>query len=257
MKIVVLVKQVPDTYGDRALDPDSGRIVRDGVDLVADEIDERALEAALARKDRDKSTEVVLLTMGPASATDALRRGLSMGADSAVHVLDPGLAGSDAGWTAQVLAAALRRMGFDLVIAGNESTDGRGGVVPAAVAELLGVPLLGFVDGVELDGGVVRGVRSTDFGTQRLSAALPAVASVTESAQEARFPNFKGIMTAKRKPLTVFALAELELDPARAGGRSVVRDTTQRPPRTGGTRVVDEGNAGVELADFLVSQRLI
>src|ERR1700712_465289 len=123
MKIAVLVKQVPDTYGERKLDVATGLIDRDASDAVMDEINERALEVALTLKDSDKSTEVVLITMGPASAKDALRKGLSMGADSAVHVLDDDLEGSDAPTTATVLAAALRQQSFDLVIAGNESTD--------------------------------------------------------------------------------------------------------------------------------------
>src|SRR5262245_10670094 len=130
MKIIVLVKQVPDTWGERKLDLATGLVDRDGSEAVVDEISERAVEVALRAKDADKSVEVVVLTMGPEPAKDALRKCLGMGADSAVHVLDPSLAGADAAWTASVLAAAVRRAGFDLVIAGNESTDGRGGVVP-------------------------------------------------------------------------------------------------------------------------------
>jgi len=255
MKIVVLIKQVPDTYGERTLNTSTGLLDRDASDRVIDEIDERALEVALKQKDADKSVEVVLLTMGPAEAKDGLRKGLSMGADSAVHVLDDGLAGSDARRTASVLAAALRAQGADLIIAGNESTDGRGGVVPALVAEYLGLPLLSFINAAEISNGAVSGDRSTDSGTVRAHAALPAVVSITERSAEARFPNFKGIMTAKRKPMLVVTLGELGVDAGQA--RSVVVSTAARPARTAGTKIVDEGNAGVQLAEYLASARLI
>ena len=140
MKIIVLVKQVPDTYEERKLDPATGILDRDASEPIIDEIGERALEMALRYKDAHKGTEVVVLSMGPTSVTASLRKGLSLGADSAVHVLDDALAGADLGWTAAVLAAALTKSGYDLIIAGNESTDGRGGVIPAMVAEHLSLP---------------------------------------------------------------------------------------------------------------------
>ena len=257
MRIVVLVKQVPDTWGERKLDLDTGRVDRGASDAVIDEVGERALEAALVHKDAE-GAEVVVLTMGPASATDLLRKGLAMGADSAVHVLDDALAGADMAWTAEVLAAALRRTGFDLVIAGNESTDGRGGVVPAMIAEHLGVPHATSLDSVEIAADRVRGVRGAEGGTVDVHAALPAVVSVTERSPEARFPNFRGIMKAKKKPLEVLTLADLgaEVSATRAA-RSVVVSTLERPARTGGKKIVDDGNAGVELAEFLVAAHLI
>ncbi|WP_244903632.1 electron transfer flavoprotein subunit beta/FixA family protein [Cnuibacter physcomitrellae] len=148
MKIVVLIKQVPDTYGERRLDTTSGRIDR-SIDPVIDEITERAIEVALTEKDRSDA-EVVLLTMGPASAVEMLRRGLAIGADRAVHVLDDALAGSDMLRTSAVLAAALRREGFDLVITGNESTDGRGGSMAAMLSEQLSVPHATYLNAVEI-----------------------------------------------------------------------------------------------------------
>lgn len=256
MKIVVLVKQVPDTWGERLLDPATGRVDRD-TDRVVDEVNERALEVALRFKDKNKGTDIALLSMGPSTATEALRKGLSMGADSAIHVVDDALAGSDAVRTAAVLAAALKQSGFDLVIAGNESTDGRGGVVPAMVAEHLGVPSLNYLNIVEITESLVSGERGTENATSKVHAALPAVVSVTERTPEARFPNFKGIMTAKRKPLAVMSLTDLGMDPASRNGQSVVVSTAQRPARTAGKRIIDEGNAGVELAEFLVAGRLI
>ncbi|MCO4253333.1 electron transfer flavoprotein subunit beta/FixA family protein [Pseudarthrobacter raffinosi] len=257
MKIVVLVKQVPDTWGERRLDPFTGRVDRESVDRVIDEISERALEVALSLKDKNKGTEVVVMSMGPSSATDGLRKGLSMGANEAVHVLDDALVGADAGWTSAVLAAALKQTGFDLVLAGNESTDGRGGVIPAMVAQRLGLPCLGSLNIVEIEQNSVRGERGTENGTARVHASLPAVVSVTERTPEARFPNFKGIMTAKRKSLTVLSLAELGMEPTTVGGRSVVLSTVERPARTAGKKIVDEGNAGLELAEFLAARHLI
>lgn len=255
MKIAVLVKQVPDTGERRNLDPATGLVDRGG-ENVLDEINERALEVALRHKDAHKDTEVVVVSMGPETLTKGLRKALSMGADAAVHVLDDTLAGADAGRTAAVLAGALRSVAADVVVAGNESTDGRGGVVPAMVAEHLSLPLLSAMDTVELSAGEVSGQRSTETGSLRASAPLPAVISVTERSAEARFPSFKGIMTAKRKPLTVLSVAELGALPGDQARTSVLT-TLRSPARTAGLRIVDEGNAGNELAEFLRSDRLI
>ncbi|GAB3033636.1 electron transfer flavoprotein subunit beta/FixA family protein [Parafrigoribacterium mesophilum] len=259
MKMVVLLKQVPDTYEERRLDPVTGILDRAASEPIIDEIGERALEVALRFKDAHKGTEVVVLSMGPGSVTAALRKGLSLGADAAVHVLDDALAGADLGRTATVLSAAVAKSGYDLVVAGNESTDGRGGVIPAMVAEHLGVPHLSFLDAVEISEAEVRGVRGTESGSMAVHCGVPAVVSVTERAPEVRFPNFKGILSAKKKPLTVFTVGELGLgaDELSGGGRSVVLTTAQRPSRTAGRKVVDEGNAGVELAEFLAAGHLI
>lgn len=256
MKIVVLVKQVPDTWGERRLNLDTGWLDRGGSEAVIDEIDERALEAALAYQD-SSDAEVVALTMGPDSAKDMLRKCLAMGADSAVHILDGRLAGADLAWTARVIAAALTKLGYDLVIAGNESTDGRGGVLPALVSEHLGVPLAGYLDSVDITADSVAGERSTELGTMSVRAPLPAVASVTERSAEARFPNFKGILRAKKKPVTVWSLDDLGPNAAAPPARSIVLATTERPARSAGTRIIDDGTAGVELADFLAARHLI
>jgi electron transfer flavoprotein beta subunit len=257
VKIIVLVKQVPDTEEERRLDPSTARLDRGASDSVADEINERALEVALRYKDVNKGSEIVVLTVGPVSATQALRKALSMGADSAVHVVDDSLKGADIPTTAAVLAAAVQRTGFDLVLAGSESTDGRGGVVPAMLAEHLGLPLLPSLNTVEIAEGEVSGNVSVEAGSWAVSAALPAVVSVTEWAAEARFPNFKGIMTAKRKPLATLSLADLGLDCGAAGGTSTVLTISERPVRTAGKKIVDDGTAAHELAEFLVAGHLI
>lgn len=257
MKIVVLIKQVPDTYGERRLTP-QGLVDREASDAIIDEISERALEVALQQKDADKSTEIVVLSMGPDTVTASLRKALSMGADSAIHVLDDSLAGSDTGLTAATLAAAVRSIdGVDLVVAGDASTDGRGGVIPAMIAEHLGMSCLAAVDGLTV-GSTVSGTQATESGTRTVHASLPAIVSITESAAEARFPNFKGIMTAKRKPLTVLSLSDLGVDSAFPGlARSVVVTATERPARAAGRKVIDEGSAADELVEFLAAERLI
>ncbi len=255
MKIIVLIKQVPDTWSDRRIDTATGLIDRAASDRVIDEISERALEVALARKDGDKATEVVVMTMGPPEAKDALRKALAMGADSAVHISDEGLTGADALLTSSVIAAAARATGFDLLLTGNESTDGRGGILPAMLAEHLGLPVLSFLDHVDIDAGTVRGRRSGDAGTLELSAALPAVISITEQLPDARFASFKGIMTAKKKPVVAYGLADLETSAMDA--RSTVLAAEQRPPRTAGTVVVDDGRAVAELVDYLAAARLV
>jgi len=254
MKIVVLLKQVPDTWSDRRLDATSGRVVRVASDAVTDEIDDRALEVALLYKD-SQDVEIVTLALGPAAVTDSLRKSLAVGADSAVHVLDDGLAGADLALTAATLGAAIRRIGFDLVIAGSESTDGRGGVIPAMVAEHLGVPHLTYLESVDIGADSVTGTRATEGGTLAAHTPLPAVISVTERSAEPRFPNFKGIMRAKKKPMEVLTAADLALDDHRA--RTVVLSVAERPARSAGTVIKDEGDAGVRIADFLADARLI
>ncbi len=255
MKIAVLVKHVPDTYGERQLDPAMRRADRTAGDQVIDEISERAVEVALAHKDREKSTEVVAVTMGPAQATDALRKSLAMGADRAIHVVDDALAGADLMVTATVLAAALRAEGLDLVIAGNESTDGRGGVLPALLAEMLGLPLLSALRTVRLTDTEVSGARVTDAASTEVRAQLPAIISITEQLPDARFAGLRGIMAAKRKPMARVGTADLGLE--HPTSRTVVTSATALPRRTGGPRVEDDGTAARQLADFLADRHLI
>jgi electron transfer flavoprotein beta subunit len=259
MKIAVLVKEVPDTWGDRTIDPGTKRVVRSG-ELVIDEINEKAVEAALLVKEANAGSDVTVVTMGPKSALDVVRKSLAMGADSGIHLLDDGLVGSDAYQTSAALAAALRPRGFDLVITGNESTDGRTAAVPAMLAERLGLAQLTFVRTLQVDGGTISGERMTEDGHVDVSAALPALVSVTEQIAEARYPNFKGIMAAKKKPVETLGLADLGLGPDETGAAnswSVVENVAPRPTRTGGTIVKDDGTAGTQIADYLANAKLI
>lgn len=259
MKIAVLVKEVPDTWGDRRIDPVTKRVVR-GKDLVIDEINEKAVEAALLVKEANAGSELTVVTMGPKSALDALRKGLAMGADSGIHIVDDSLAGSDAVQTSAALAAALAPRGFDLVVAGNESTDGRTAAVPAMLAERLGVAQLTFLRTLEVSGSQVSGERMTEDGHIDVTAPLPALVSVTEQIAEARYPNFKGLMAAKKKPVDTLGLADLGISNDDAGGAnswSVVDTVTPRPQREGGTLITDDGTAAAQLADYLAAAKLI
>ncbi|PRB70412.1 electron transfer flavoprotein subunit beta/FixA family protein [Arthrobacter sp. MYb213] len=255
MKIAVLIKQVPDTEEPRKLAA-SGHLDRNEAELIADEITERALEVALKVKDGDKKTEIIAVTLGPGSATDALRKALSLGADSAMHIQDESLAGSDAVSTARALAEALRKIDADAILAGGESTDGRGGVVPAMVAELLGLPFAGPLAAVDFEGSKVTGQRPVAGGNQQVSVGLPAVLTVTESVGEARFPKFKGIMTAKRKPINAEDAASLGLTVDHATGNRVLSSAV-RPPRSSGQIIQDEGDAVQRLIAYLESEQLI
>ncbi|MFV0435039.1 MAG: electron transfer flavoprotein subunit beta/FixA family protein [Leucobacter sp.] len=258
MKLVVLVKEVPDTYGDRKLDPETGLADRAASETVIDEIDERALEVALRHADAHPGTEISVVTVAPEGATATIRKTLAMGAHSALHVADETLRGADLGLTAETLAAAVRRVGFDLVIAGNVSTDGSGGVIPAMLAEWLDVPHLTGLGDVEITESEVSGSRAVDGGTQQVAAELPAVISVTEALPEARFPNFKGIVAAKKKPLEVVSLAELGVNGEDLSvPRAIMLTVSERPPRAAGVKIADDGDAGERLAEFLIGNRLV
>lgn len=258
MKIAVLVKEVPDTWSDRRIDPTTRRVDRSG-DVVIDEINEKAVEAALLVKEANGG-EVTVVTMGPKNALDAVRKALAMGADAGIHIIDDALGGSDAIQTSAALAAALGSRGFDLVIAGNESTDGRTAAVPAMLAERLNLAQLTFLRTLSVKDGTVSGERMIEDGHVDVRASLPALVSVTEQIAEARFPNFKGIMAAKKKPVEILALADLGIAAADAGGTnssSVVDSVAAKPPREGGTIIKDDGTAGQQLADFLSAAKLI
>jgi len=263
MNIVVLVKQVPDTYSERKL-RDDGVLDRDATDAVLDEINERAVEAALQLKEANDGagdSVVTVLTMGPDRATDAIRKALSMGADKAVHLSDEALAGSDAVSTAKVLAKAIGTVeGVDLVLAGNEASDGRGAAVPAMVADVLGWPALTHVRELTVEGGAVTGRRETDDGVTVLTAELPVVVSVSEKINEPRYPSFKGIMAAKKKPVATLSLADVGVDAGEVGlahALTTVTSASPKPPKSAGEKVSDEGDGGDKIASFLVGQKLI
>jgi electron transfer flavoprotein beta subunit len=256
--IVVLVKQVPDTYSERKLSDSDHTLDRESADAVLDEINERAVEEALVIKEAHDG-EVTVVTVGPDRATDAIRKALSMGADKAVHVVDDALHGSDLIQTAKVLAAAIQSVGdVDLVIAGNEASDGQSGAVPAVIAEILGYPQLTHARKVELDGSTIKVTRETDEGLTHLEASLPAVISVSEKINEPRYPSFKGIMAAKKKPVETLSVADLSVgDVGLAAAWSTVTEAAPKPPREAGQRVDDEGDGGAKAAAYLVSQKLI
>jgi electron transfer flavoprotein beta subunit len=259
LKIVVLVKHVPDASADRRF-ADDFTTDRAGVDSRICELDEYAVEQALRIVEAGTEAEITYLTMGPDGAVDALRKALSMGGDKAIHVVDPALHGSDALATSRVLAAALERAGFDLVVTGMASTDGDMSVVPAMLAERLGVAQATMASELTVAEGAVRIRRDGDTATETIEAALPAVVAVTDQSGEARYPSFKGIMAAKKKPLETWSLADLGVDAGAVGlggAASTVASATKRPPRQAGTIVKDEGDGAAKLAEFLAEQKFI
>ena len=265
MKILVCVKHVPDSTADRRFE-DDWTVDRVGVDGLLSELDEYGVEQALQLKDKaDGDSTVTVLTVGPEQATDAVRKALQMGADAGVHVLDDAIAGSCALSTSLVLAEAVRRIGdgdgWDVVVCGMASTDGSMGVLPSMVAERLGVPGVTMGSSVELDGCTVRIRRDGDVATETIEGVLPLVLSVTDQSGEARYPSFKGIMAAKKKPVTTWSLADLGVDAELVGlaaASSVVDAAQERPPRAAGQVVADDGGSGANaLVEFLASKKFI
>jgi electron transfer flavoprotein beta subunit len=259
MNIVVCVKQVPDTWAEKKLSDSDKTVDREGVEGVMNELDEYAVEEALKIKEAHGG-EVTVLTMGPEKAVETIRKALSMGADKAVHIVDPALHGSDALATSYAIAQALGTVDHDLVILGVESTDARMSVLPAMLAERLGAAQLTFARKVEVGDGKVTIERQTDTGYDVVEGSTPAVVSVVEKINEPRYPSFKGIMAAKKKPLTTLTLADAGIDAARVGldgSGTAVGDVTARPPKSAGQIVKDEGDGGSKLADFLVAQKIV
>ena len=260
MNIVVLVKQVPDSGAERSLSSGDNTVERGSASNVINEMDEYAIEEALKIKEAHGG-EVTVLTMGPAKAVETIRKALSMGADKAVHVVDDALHGTDALGTSHALAKALGTIdGWDLVIAGSESTDARMSVVPAMLAEQLGVPQLTMARKVTVDGSTVRVERQKEGGYDVVEAATPAVVSVVEKINEPRYPSFKGIMAAKKKPLTTLSIADAGIDAGQVGlasAPSQVASFATKPPRSAGQVVKDEGDGGVKIVEFLASQKLV
>lgn len=266
MNIVVCVKYVPDATADRRFEPDN-TVDRVGVDGLLSELDEYAVEQALQIKEKagDDDVTVTALTIGPEKAVDAVRKALQMGADQGVHVSDEAIAGSDYVATSLVLAKAVEKVGesgqVDLVMCGMASTDASGSVVPAMLAERLGLPQVTLASVVETQGDQVRIKRDDDTATEVIGGTMPLVLSVTDQSGEARYPSFKGIMAAKKKPLETYSLADLGVDPAEVGlaaAWTAVEETAARPPRTAGEIVKDEdGSGATALVEFLASKKFI
>jgi electron transfer flavoprotein beta subunit len=253
------VKYVPDATGDRRFADDT-TTDREGVDGLLSELDEYGVEQALRIAEAHDDAEVTVLTVGPDDAKDALRKALSMGAHKAVHVNDDDIHGSDVIATSAIVAKALEKTGFDLVVCGMASTDGTMGVLPALLAERLGLPQATLLSEVSLDGTTVKGRRDGDAATEQVEAELPAVISVTDQSGEARYPSFKGIMAAKKKKVDSLDLDDLDIEADEvglAGAWTKVEDITARPARTKGTIVTDEGEGGKQLAAFLSEQKFI
>ena len=260
MNIVVCVKYVPDATGDRRFEADN-TVDRVGVDGLLSELDEYAIEQALQIKEKTGDVEVTVLTVGPEGAVDAIRKALQMGADKGVHVSDDAIAGSCALSTSLVLAEAVKKLDHDLVMFGMGSTDGAMGVIPAMVSERLGVPGMTFGSAIEVDGDKVKIRRDGDTATVTAEGKLPLVASVTDQTGEARYPSFKGIMAAKKKPIDTWSLSDLGVDAGLVGldaASTTVENTEERPPRTAGEIVTDEDGSGAKaLVDFLASKKFI
>ena len=260
MKIVVCAKFVPDATADRRFRPEDNTVDRAGVDGLLSELDENAVEAALTIAESGSEAEVTVLTVGPEQALDAVKKALQMGADAGVHVVDDAIHGSDALATSLVIAKALDKLEYDLVVFGMESTDGTMGVVPAMVAERLGLPAVTLGSEVTVDGSTVRIRRDGDTASETVEGTLPLVLSVTDAANEPRYPSFKGIMAAKKKPVQTWSLSDLGLEPAQVGASaawSQVTEVTARPPRTAGTIVTDDGTGAGQLVEFLSTNKFL
>ena len=260
MKIVVLCKYVPNAISERTFDSSDNTTDRVGVDGLLSELDEYAVEEAMKIKESGEAT-ITILTVGPAKAADAVRKALQMGADAGVHIVDDSIHGSDALATSLILAKALEKVGdYDLVMAGMASTDGEMGVVPAMVAERLGIPHVGYLGKVEVSNGLVRGRRDGDAAVEHVEAPLPAVVGVTDQINDPRYPSFKGIMAAKKKPVETWSLADLGVSADEVGfsaAWTAVSEITQRPPRSHGEVVTDEGDGGAKLVEFLASKKFV
>lgn len=252
MKVVVCVKQIPDPATPYALEEGVNWLLRPS-DQVMDDTDRYGVEMGLQIADSGDGT-VTLLSMGPTGSAQAIRQALAMGADKAVIVDDPSLRGSDALTTARVLAAAIEREGFDLVISGTESTDGYTGVVPQMLAELLDVPALTYATRIETGDGRATIHRQTAGGYDVVSAALPAVVSVTAGVVEPRYPTFKGIMDAKKKPVESLTLADLGVEPESS---QAVISVVAAAERAAGRKIEDEGEAHLEILALLEDRKVI
>ena len=263
MNIVVCVKYVPDAQSDRSFNEADNTTDRAGVEGLLSELDEYAVEEALKLAEANEG-EVTVLTVGPERAVDALKKALQMGAHKAVHVSDEAIHGSDAPATSLVLAEAIKKASGgsapDLVITGMSSTDGVMGVVPAMVAERLGLPQVTYASELTIDGQSVRIRRDGDVASETIESNLPALVSVTDQINEPRYPSFKGIMAAKKKPVETWTLSDLGVDAGQVGLEAAwtkVTSFAKRPPREQGQLVTDEGDGGTKLAEFLSAQKFL
>jgi electron transfer flavoprotein beta subunit len=259
MNVAVCVKQIPDPATPGKLDPGTKTLVREGK-LIMDDSDSYGVEMALQLVDAAGGGEVTLISMAPNNEVSGLRNGLAMGAHKGILVSDPTLKGTDALGTAKVLAAAIKRTEFDLVLAATESTDGYTGTLPVQVAELLGLPSITFAKHVEVSDGTVKVNRQTEAGYDEVASPLPALVTVTAGVVEPRYPSFKGIMAAKSKPVDELTVADLGLDAGQIGaagsGQDIV-NVAEAEARQAGEIVVDEGEAHQNIIAFLEKLKVL
>jgi electron transfer flavoprotein beta subunit len=262
LKILVTVKLVPDTNADKRIDPATKRLVRTGVETVINPFDEYALEAALQLKEKlnDGST-VTVVSMTPATGKEIVRKALAMGADDAVMISDDSLGGSDLWGTSVALAAAIKPLGADLIVTGTQSTDAISGDLPGMLAEKLGIPGLTYARKLEVADGRVRVERETENGYMTISAALPAVVSITKSANEPRYPSLKGIMGAKKKEIKQLAAADLNLTVAVGtdGAKAQLTDLATPPARAKGQTIqaADPAEGAKAIVTFLKERKFL
>jgi electron transfer flavoprotein beta subunit len=253
MKIAVCVKAVPDAASGRHLDPATKRLDRSG-ELTISEWDTYAIEEALRLKEAAGDGEVVVVSMGPERALDALRKALAMGADRAVLISDASLEGSDLLATAKALAGALARESAELVLFGQQSADGGGACLWAAVAEQLRAPVVSQVSELVVESGSLTGKRQTEYGYDTIRAPLPAVVAVADSINTPRYPSLKGIMGAKKKPQETLAAGDV--GGAEAAATTVVA-LNDPPPRGEARKIEDDGSGAEQILEFLVAKRLV
>ncbi|MGD9694131.1 MAG: electron transfer flavoprotein subunit beta/FixA family protein [Thermoleophilia bacterium] len=259
MKIAVCVKEVPDAGPSRRIDPGTLRMDRSG-DRSLNAFDLNAVEEAIRIRDAAGEGEVVLVSLGGSRALESLRKGLAMGADRAVLVSDEAAAGSDLVATSRVLAAALSAEGPDLVLFGQQASDGDGAVLWASVADRLRLPVISQISELEVGGGTAKAKRQTEFGYDTITAPLPAVLAVADSLNEPRFASLKGIMGAKKKPQETKSLADVGVDAGDAGesgSRTKVIALSPPPSRGETIKIEDDGSGAQKILDFLVERKLV
>jgi len=258
VKIAVCVKHVPEGTTHARIDPQTKRLDRSGEGAI-NAFDTHAVEEALKLKEADGG-EVLIVSMGPQSAQDSVRKALAMGADSALLISDEGAAGSDLVATTTALAAALEGEEADLVLFGQQSSDSDGAVLWAAVADRLRRPVISQVAELAVSGGKVTGKRQTEFGYDTIEAPLPAVVAVSDAINEPRYPSLKGIMGARSKPQRTVSLSELGIDSGAAGeggSKTVVQGLNDPPPRGDTVKIEDDGSAAEKIVDYLAERKLV
>ena len=258
MKIAVCVKHVPEGTTHARIDPQTKRLDRSGEGAI-NAFDTHAVEEALKVKEA-QGGDVVIVTMGPQSAQDSVRKALAMGADSAVLISDEGAAGSDLVATAKALAAALEAEQADLTLFGQQSSDSDGAVLWSAVADTLRLPVISQVAELTVGDGKVTGKRQTEFGYDTIEAPLPAVIAVSDAINEPRYPSLKGIMGAKKKPQETLGASELGMgdgEVGEAGSKTVVLALNDPPPRGDTVKIEDDGNGPEKIVEYLAEKKLI